>query len=185
MKLRQLVPAILAAATAFGASASSHSATPDAQAQAAALLSRSDVAEPVKAHERPYALSSSVNMDAHASAAALLSGRTSDTNAKASARVAASAGAPTRLDAHAHAATLLRGAHTAVEERSQSTRRSERLNEHPAVLVARTWSTRGIDPSTFIVGHPAGLRLLAASPTESQPQAAQNVAGARVVTLAR
>jgi hypothetical protein len=33
------------------------------------------------------------------------------------------------------------------------------------VLVARTWNSRGIDPNTFIVAHPAGLRWVAASPT--------------------
>lgn len=185
MKLRLLVPAILASATAFGASASPHSAALDAQAQAAALLSRPTVAGPVKAHEGQYAVSSSVEMDAHASAAALLSGRTSETNAKASARVAASAVAPTRLDAHAHAATLLRGSHITSEERSRSTRRSESLNEHPAVLVAQTWSTRGIHPSTFIVGHPAGVQLLEASPTEGEQNAEESVQGARVAIVAR
>jgi hypothetical protein len=39
------------------------------------------------------------------------------------------------------------------------------LGEHPAVLVARTWSSRGIDPNTFIVQHPAGRVWLNASPT--------------------
>jgi hypothetical protein len=43
---------------------------------------------------------------------------------------------------------------------------ADALGEHPAVLVAKTWSTRGIDPNTFIVAHPARLTLLAASPTE-------------------
>jgi hypothetical protein len=43
---------------------------------------------------------------------------------------------------------------------------AETLGEHPAVIVARTWSTRGIDPNTFIVLHPAGPRFLAVSPTE-------------------
>ena len=43
---------------------------------------------------------------------------------------------------------------------------AETLSEHPAVLVARTWSARAIDPNTFIVAHPARLELLAASPTE-------------------
>jgi hypothetical protein len=43
---------------------------------------------------------------------------------------------------------------------------AETLGEHPAVLVARTWSARGIDPNTFIVLHPASPRFLAASPTE-------------------
>jgi hypothetical protein len=43
---------------------------------------------------------------------------------------------------------------------------AEALGEHPAVLVSKNWSTRGIDPNTFIVAHPARLALLAASPTE-------------------
>jgi hypothetical protein len=39
------------------------------------------------------------------------------------------------------------------------------MGDHPAVVVARTQAKRGIDPNTFIVAHPAGPRLLAASPT--------------------
>jgi hypothetical protein len=42
---------------------------------------------------------------------------------------------------------------------------AEPLGEHPAVLVARTWSNRGIDPNTFIVAHPAGPRWISESPT--------------------
>jgi hypothetical protein len=42
---------------------------------------------------------------------------------------------------------------------------ADNLGQHPAVLVAQKWETRGIDPNTFIVLHPAGPRLLAASPT--------------------
>ena len=42
---------------------------------------------------------------------------------------------------------------------------AEPLGEHPAVLVARTWSNRGIDPNTFIVAHPSGARWVAESPT--------------------
>ena len=42
---------------------------------------------------------------------------------------------------------------------------AESLGQHPAVLVAQKWETRGIDPNTFIVLHPAGQRLLPASPT--------------------
>jgi hypothetical protein len=38
--------------------------------------------------------------------------------------------------------------------------------EHPAVIVARTWSTQGIDPNTFIVLHPAAPQFLAVSPAE-------------------
>jgi hypothetical protein len=42
---------------------------------------------------------------------------------------------------------------------------AEPLGEHPAVLVARTWNNRGIDPNTFIVAHPAGPRWVSESPT--------------------
>jgi hypothetical protein len=42
---------------------------------------------------------------------------------------------------------------------------AESLGEHPAVLVARTWSSRGIDPNTFVVMHPAGPIWLNESPT--------------------
>jgi hypothetical protein len=40
------------------------------------------------------------------------------------------------------------------------------LGQHPAVLVAQKWSTRGIDPNTFIVAHPARLQLVAASESD-------------------
>ena len=43
---------------------------------------------------------------------------------------------------------------------------AQTLGEHPAVVVARTWSNRGIDPNTFIVAHPAGVRWVSESPTE-------------------
>jgi hypothetical protein len=43
---------------------------------------------------------------------------------------------------------------------------AEGSGEHPAVIVARTWSTRQIDPNTFIVLHPAAPRFVAGSPTE-------------------
>ena len=46
---------------------------------------------------------------------------------------------------------------------------AQTLGEHPAVLVSKNWSTRGIDPNTFIVAHPARLTLLSASPTEPVP----------------
>jgi hypothetical protein len=59
---------------------------------------------------------------------------------------------------------------------------AETLGEHPAVVVARTWSTRGIDPNTFIVLHPAAPKFLAESPTEKasreQSQRAANAAPA-------
>lgn len=183
MKLHSLLPAIVATATAFGAPVSAHSETLDAQAQAAALLSRAYASVPLKAHERQYAPSSSAAMDAHASAAALLSGRSAGPRTSSSARVAASTATPTSLDAHAHAAMLLRGSRIAAHDSLRSTRVSKPLGEHPAVLVAQTWSTRGVDPSTFIVAHPARLQLLAASPTESQPPSATSVAGVRAARL--
>ena len=43
---------------------------------------------------------------------------------------------------------------------------AETLGEHPAVIVAREWNSRGIDPNTFIVLHPAAPRFLAVPPTE-------------------
>ena len=43
---------------------------------------------------------------------------------------------------------------------------AETLGEHPAVIVARTWNSRGIDPNTFIVLHPAATQFLAVSPAE-------------------
>lgn len=42
---------------------------------------------------------------------------------------------------------------------------ADALSDHPAVQVARTWAVRGIDPNTFIVGHPAGLQVTALAPT--------------------
>jgi len=49
----------------------------------------------------------------------------------------------------------------------------EKLGDHPAVTVAKAWKTRGIDPNTFIVAHPAGLKLTAASPSENDAQLAR------------
>jgi hypothetical protein len=49
---------------------------------------------------------------------------------------------------------------------------SQKLGEHPAVLVARAQANRGIDPNTFIVGHPAGRQVLAASPAAPSAKSA-------------
>ena len=49
---------------------------------------------------------------------------------------------------------------------------SETLGEHPAVIVAREWNSREIDPNTFIVLHPAAPKFLAAAPTEKVKVAA-------------
>ena len=51
------------------------------------------------------------------------------------------------------AALVLASSHSAI---------AETLGEHPAVIVARTWSTRGIDPNTLIMRHPA---VIVANPT--------------------
>jgi hypothetical protein len=41
---------------------------------------------------------------------------------------------------------------------------AETLGEHPAVVVARTWNNREIDPNTFIVAHPASTRWVSEAP---------------------
>ena len=41
---------------------------------------------------------------------------------------------------------------------------AEPLGEHPAVVVARTWNNRGIDPNTFIVAPPASTRWVSEAP---------------------
>jgi hypothetical protein len=56
---------------------------------------------------------------------------------------------------------------------------AEGLGEHPAVMVARTWNTRGIDPNTFIVLHPAGAQLPALPPTEKDKAARERHAAPR------
>jgi hypothetical protein len=179
MKTRLLFPVIVATATAFGASSSAQSEPTDAQAQASALLNRPMLSAPTKAREHRY-IRSSTAMDVHASAAALLSGRTSGSRANEIDHVA-SAVATKSLDAHAHAATLLRGAGIPVEEDLRSTQVSKPLEAHPAVRVAQSWSTRGIDPNTFIVGHPAGVQL--AVPSAQSPGTAATVAGVGAAKL--
>jgi hypothetical protein len=51
---------------------------------------------------------------------------------------------------------------------------AEPLGEHPAVVVARTWNNRGIDPNTFIVAHPASTRWV-----DEAPKTANKLAHAR------
>jgi hypothetical protein len=53
------------------------------------------------------------------------------------------------------------------------TQAGEKLGDHPAVTIAKTWNERGIDPNTFIVAHPAGLKLTTASPSENDAQLAR------------
>jgi hypothetical protein len=175
MNTRLLFPVIVATATAFWPLSSAQSEPTDAQAQARALLDRPHLSGPTKAQEHPYTRSSAI-MDVHASAAALLSGRTSGARASDSDHVA-SAVATKSLDAQAHAATLLRGWTIPVEEALRSTWVSRPLETHPAVRVAQSWRTRGIDPNTFIVGHPAGVQLQASLSTQSHPGTVASVPG--------
>lgn len=51
---------------------------------------------------------------------------------------------------------------------------ADTLGEHPAVIVARTWNTRGIDPNTFIVRHPTGPVWLDAPPWAAKDKATRN-----------
>jgi hypothetical protein len=152
-----LIPAILATSAVFGASAD------DAQTQAAALLSRPQTSETSSHELAPVYSSALAATDAQARAAALLSGvhagHVATTTVNASRSAVAS-------DAHAQAAALLSGARTTAKSSTVSAT-SETLGQHPAVLVAQQWSTRGIDPNTFIVAHPARLELLAAPVTET------------------
>jgi hypothetical protein len=61
---------------------------------------------------------------------------------------------------------LLSGSQSNVSERARITATDESSGEHPSVLVARTYSKRGIDPNQFIVLHPARLLLVDTPPTE-------------------
>jgi hypothetical protein len=155
-----LIPAILATTAAFGAPADALSGPLDAQAQAAALLSHPRTSGSSYAHEPvPAHSSASAPVDAHARAAALVSGVRIGHDANAAVNVSRSAVA---LDAQARAAALLSGTRITAEN-SRISETSETVGQHPAVLVAQKWRTRGIDPNTFIVAHPARLLLLAAS----------------------
>ena len=166
MKSRSLlISAILATTTGLGFSGHALSGQPDAQAQAAALLSTPHTRVSESAPEEANASSLSVAPDAHAQAAALLRGLRTDESQIASARTASERVTPTSLDAQAHAARLLSGSRITVAETARTTAIDQTLGEHPAVLAARRLSERGIDPNTFIVAHPARLQLLAASPS--------------------
>jgi hypothetical protein len=147
MKSRSiLVPAIVAATAAFAFSGNAFSETRDAHAQAAALLSGSHSADFSVTHASDYARSEAVATDAHAKAAAQLS-RPAIGTSESSASVVA----PTV----AQESALLSGSRTPARKASQVTASRHHLGEHPAVLVAHQWPTRGIDPNRFIVLHPA------------------------------
>jgi hypothetical protein len=155
-----LIPAILATTAAFGAPADALSAPLDAQAQAAALLNHPQTSASSYAREpTPAHASASATVDAHARAAALLSGVRIGQDTEAGVNVTRSAVAS---DAQARAAALLSGTRITAEN-SRISQTSQTVGQHPAVLVAQKWRTRGIDPNTFIVAHPARLLLLAGS----------------------
>ena len=56
---------------------------------------------------------------------------------------------------------------------------AQTLGEHPAVVVAREWNSRGIDPNTFIVLHPAAPQFLAVSPAEKDKATASTLGAPR------
>lgn len=153
-----LITAIVAATAALGASHSALSEPVDAQSQAAALLSRSHTPVVLDVRDRAVAPSSSVSADAQASAVALLTGRSANGQANNSVRISLPSVVQTQGDAHAQAAALLSGSRTRAEEPVRTTVKAP-LDEHPAVLVAKQWPLRAIDPNRFIVAHPARLAL--------------------------
>src|SRR5579859_5409221 len=53
---------------------------------------------------------------------------------------------------------------------------AETLGEHPAVVVARTWNNKGIDPNTFIVAPPASTRWVSEAPKTEDKHAQANEA---------
>jgi hypothetical protein len=104
-----LIPVILATTAAIADAQTTAPSTPaDAQAQAAALLSRPHALGATKAYARSLSASSDA-LDAHASAAALLSGARPRNRVNAVAAIAESTGARVSTDAQAQAAALLSG----------------------------------------------------------------------------
>ena len=172
-----LISAIAAATAGFGVSVNALASPSDAQAQAAALLNPTH--EFASAGVRNQ---DSVELDAQAHAAAVLSGvRAQPEN---SAQVTQSAASRTTGDAQAQAAALLSSSRSASFEVARTTATREKLGVHPAVAVAQAWKSRGIDPNTFIVAHPARLQLVTSSPSEGATQLAQADEAALVTTLA-
>lgn len=160
-----LLSTIVAATAGLSVSSNALSSEPDAQSQAAALLSSSNHFVSESTYDRGNTSSQSVTDDAHAHAAALLSGiRTERKEVSNSVEVIPSRATRKSSDAQAQAAALLSGQR--VIESYRITATSEKLGEHPAVVVAQSAGTRGIDPNTFIVAHPARLQLITTSQGE-------------------
>ena len=167
MKLRlRHISAIFAATAALGAFGNALSDSLDAHSHAATLLSGGGTSKASEAHRQTNASSSDASADAHASAAALLTGDSPRGDKEAAAPIASSDAPRAQQDAHAHAAALLSGSRNLADQRSSTTGKNESIGEHPAVLVARTYSTRGIDPNHFIVMHPARLQWVDVSSTK-------------------
>jgi hypothetical protein len=152
-----LITAIVAATAASGASHNALSEPVDAQSQAAALLSHGHTRGVFEAQVRSDAPSSSVSADAQARAAALLTGRSASGQLENSVQINPPSVVQTQSDAHAQAAALLSGSRTRAEP--VRTTATAPLGDHPAVLVAKQWRSRAIDPNQFIVAHPARLAL--------------------------
>lgn len=125
-----LIPAILATTAAFGFSGNVLSASPDAQAQAAALLSSQTSASPNTHAPAPAYTSALAGVDAHTRAAALLSGVHIGHESTTSVSVIPSAVA---LDAHARAAALLSGSRTTVGGNPPIIATRETLGQHPGM----------------------------------------------------
>ena len=106
-----LIPMILATTAAIADAQNTAPSTPaDAQAQAAALLSRPHPLGAAKADARSLSPSSvSDALDAHESAAALLSGARPRNRVNTVAAITESTGARVSTDAQAQAAALLSG----------------------------------------------------------------------------
>jgi len=118
-----LIAGLLSSASAYATAAiadtpaTAPSSRVDAQAQAAALLSRPHTSETVKADTRsPSSSPASAALDAHQSAAALLSGARSKSRVNPVSAVAESSDAQISTDAQAQAAALLSGSRLATSQ---------------------------------------------------------------------
>jgi hypothetical protein len=130
MKLRLLiVPAILVMTAAVADNPRSALSEPaDAQAQAAALLSRSHMPQALQVDGHSSQPSSaSAAVDAQASAATLLSGVRPGGQVKASFAFGATPATCLSADARAQAAALLNGPRTSVDRCGRNTRKTAQL----------------------------------------------------------
>lgn len=117
-----LIPLIFATTAVIADTQGASSSTPtDAQAQAAALLSRPQAIGAAKAEARsPSTSPVSAVLDAHESAAALLSGARPKNRVMAPSAVAESRSPRVSTDAQAQAAALLSGSRTSMGTQVQA-----------------------------------------------------------------